>query len=261
MRGALVVAAPLIVALAAWYARALTPAGAFAAFLIGTAAFYAGGWPFAAVLFAFFLPAVALSRLGSRKKAAIADTDKRKARDARQVLANGGVAAACAIVYAVTRSPIFAAAFAGAFAAAAADTWGTELGTLARTTPRSIVSFRSVARGLSGGVTAWGTLAEVGGALAVGLVAWALGVAPWWIVAVAGFAGALADSFCGATLQALRYCSRCERLCETDPHLCGSSTAVVRGWRAFDNDAVNLIATCTGAIVAGGLAAIQLAAF
>ncbi len=213
------------------------------------------------MLFAFFLPAVALSRFGSKRKAAITDTDKRKARDARQVLANGGIAAACALAYAFTRSPAFAAAFAGAFAAAAADTWGTELGTLARSTPRSIVTFRSVTRGLSGGVTIAGTLAEIGGALTVGLVAWAAGIAPWWVIGAAGFAGALADSILGATLQALRYCSRCRRLCETDPHLCGTATSVVRGWGAIDNDAVNAVATITGAVAAGWIASFYTAAF
>ena len=177
------------------------------------------------------------------------------------MLANGGVAAACAVAYAFTRSPVLAAAFAGALAAAAADTWGTELGTLARSTPRSIVNFRAVARGLSGGVTVTGTLAEICGALAVGLVAWAAGIAPWWIVAVAGFAGALADSLFGATLQALRYCSRCQRLCETDPHNCGSATSLVRGWGAIDNDAVNAIATITGAVAAGWVASLYTAAF
>jgi len=232
-----------------------------AATLVGTAVFAAGSWSFAAVLFAFFLPAIVLSRFGSQRKAAIVDTDKRKARDARQVLANGGAAAACAVAYAFTRSPVLAAAFAGALAAAAADTWGTELGTLARSTPRSIATFQRVARGLSGGVTAWGTLAEIGGALAVGLVAWLVGIAPWWIVAGAGFSGALADSLFGATLQALRYCSRCERLCETDPHLCGSATTLVRGWGAIDNDAVNAIATITGAVAAGWAAALYTAAF
>ncbi len=232
-----------------------------AATFVGTAVFAAGGWSFAAVLFSFFLPAIALSRFGWQRKTAIVETDKRQARDARQVLANGGAAAACALAYAVTRSPVLAAAFAGALAAAAADTWGTELGTLARTTPRSIATFRRVARGLSGGVTFLGTLAEIGGALAVGLVAWVVGIAPWWIVAVAGFAGALADSLIGATLQALRYCGNCERPCETDPHLCGRATTLVRGWRAIDNDAVNAIATIAGALAAGWVAALYTAAF
>jgi uncharacterized protein (TIGR00297 family) len=213
------------------------------------------------VLFAFFLPSVALTRLGARRKASLVDIDKRKARDARQVLANGGAAAAAAIAYAFTHSPVAAAAFAGAFAAAAADTFGTELGTLAGAAPRSIVSLRPVARGLSGGVTVPGTIAEIAGAFVVALCAWPLGVAAWWIVAIGGVAGAIADSVAGATVQALRYCSRCERYCEIDPHVCGSSAPIVRGLRAIDNDAVNAIATIAGALIAGGLAAIQLAAF
>lgn len=213
------------------------------------------------MLFSFFLPGIALSRLGAKRKASLADVDKRRARDARQVVANGGAAAAAAVAYALTHSPVAAAAFAGAFAAAAADTFGTELGTLAAAAPRSIVSLQPVAPGLSGGVSGAGTLAEVAGAFVVALCAWPLGVAAWWIVAIAGFAGALADSIAGATVQSLRYCSRCRRFCEIDPHVCGTHAPIVRGIRAVDNDAVNAIATATGAIVAGGLAALQLAAF
>jgi uncharacterized protein (TIGR00297 family) len=204
------------------------------------------------------VPAIALSRAGRRRKAALAGTDKRPARDAWQVLANGSVAAACAAAYGFTHSPVLAAAFAGAFAAAAADTWGTEIGTLARNAPRSIVTMRKVAAGLSGGVTLTGTLAEIAGALAVAFTAWAAGIAPWWIAGAAGFAGALVDSVAGATVQALRYCSRCDRLCETDPHVCGSSTAIVRGFPAINNDAVNFLATLTGAAAA---AALYVAAF
>lgn len=174
------------------------------------------------------------------------------------MLTNGGVAASCAAAYGFTHSPVLAAAFAGAFAAAAADTWGTEIGTLARNAPRSIVTMRKVAAGLSGGVTLTGTLAEIAGALVVALTACAVGIAPWWIVGVAGLAGALVDSVAGATVQALRYCSRCDRLCETDPHVCGSSTAVVRGFPAINNDAVNFLATLTGAAAAAILARILM---
>ena len=226
---------------------------------MGTAIFWAGGWSFAAVLFAFFLPGIALSRLGAKRKAQLVDIDKRKARDARQVFANGGAGAAAAIAFGITHSPVAAAAFAGAFATAAADTFGTELGTIFGGTPRSIAGFRAIARGLSGGVTAAGTLAEIAGAVLVAIVAALLGIAAWWIVAVGGIAGAFADSVTGATLQTLRYCSRCERFCEIDPHVCGTHAPIVRGWRAIDNDAVNAIATIAGALIAGGL--VQLAAF
>lgn len=166
----------------------------------------------------------------------------------------------CAIGYAFTHSIVLAAAFGGAFAAAAADTWGTELGTLARSLPRSILGFQTVPRGLSGGVTLAGTLAEAGGAAVVGLFAYAVGVAPLWIVAPAGFAGAIADSILGASVQALYYCARCQRRCETSPHVCGNRTSLVRGLRWIDNDAVNALATLVGALIAGSLAAVYLTA-
>jgi uncharacterized membrane protein len=156
---------------------------------------------------------------------------------------------------------VLAAAFAGAFAAAAADTWGTEIGTLARNAPRSIVGLRKIPAGLSGGVTLTGTLAEIGGALVVGFTAWAAGIAPWWIIVAAGFAGALADSILGASLQALHYCPRCQRCCEIAPHVCGSATSLVRGVHWIDNDAVNVLATLVGALGAGSLAAVYLTAF
>ena len=68
-------------------------------------------------------------------------------------------------------------------------------------------------------------------------------------VAVAGIAGATVDSLLGASVQELRYCADCERSCETDPHLCGAPTRLVRGLRGVTNDAVNLLATAAGALV------------
>jgi uncharacterized protein (TIGR00297 family) len=249
------VALAAIVAAAAWRARALTASGAIAAGLVGAATFGAGGWPAAAVLFAFFVPSALLSKAGSARKRAMTDTGKHGPRDARQVLANGGVAAFCA-VGATHGNGALAAAFAGAFAAAAADTWATEIGVLSSERPRSILTFRPVVAGLSGGVTIAGTLASVAGAVAVASTAALTGIAAFAPVAVAGVAGSLVDSAIGAALQALRWCPRCERACETNPHACGTPTQLRRGLEWMDNDAVNLAATLTGAVVAASFVAL-----
>ena len=238
------------VALGALRLRALTPGGAIAAWIVGACAFGAGSWPFAAVLFAFFIPSTLLSRIGRARKRELADVEKTGARDAWQVFANGGAAAACAVAATLFHDARLAAAFAGAFAAASADTWGTEIGTLVQSPPRSILTLRPIATGLSGGVTLTGTLAEAAGALFVAAIASVVGVAPWWSIAAAGFAGAIADSLLGATLQELRYCPHCQRRCETDPHTCGSPTKLVRGSAWLRNDAVNLLCTTTGALAA-----------
>lgn len=219
-----------------------------------------------------------LSRLGRARKRALAEVGKAGARDAWQVVANGGVATLCALAWSATHEPRWAFAFAGAYAAAAADTWATEIGTLARHRPRSILTLRPVAPGLSGGITLPGTLAALAGALwsgAAGLAGIALAylyapIRDAWsptypipaaalVLAAAaipagGFLGSTADSLLGASVQELRRCDRCERACETDPHGCGAPTRLVRGLRGVTNDLVNLAATVAGAAVAFGLA-------
>jgi uncharacterized protein (TIGR00297 family) len=232
----------------------LTAGGAVAAFAVGTIVFGGGGWRAALVLFAFFIPSIVLSRVGRTKKQRLDDVAKQGARDAWQVLANGGVAAVCVLVALRGFAP-FAAAFAGAFAAASADTWGTEVGALSPAAPRSILTGRPVHAGLSGGVTLFGTTATVAGAVLVAAVAAALGIASFLAVAAGGVAGALLDSLMGAGPQALRWCPDCRRECETNPHRCGSPTDLRRGVAWLQNDAVNFAATACGAVVAGLLAA------
>lgn len=199
-----------------------------------------------------------LSRAGRAKKRQLTDIGKLGARDAWQVLANGGVAAVCALFAWTMHSAPAAAAFAGAFAAASADTWGTEIGTLASGRPRSILTFQPIDTGLSGGVTFAGTFAEFIGAVLVAIVAWALGAGAFWVIAAGGIAGAFADSIIGASVQELRYCSSCDRRCEVDPHGCGTPTSIVRGAAWMNNDAVNVSATLVGAALAGFLTYIKL---
>jgi uncharacterized protein (TIGR00297 family) len=239
----------LAIAVLALRARSLDRSGALVAFAVGTIVFSIGSWRGALVLLAFFIPSTILSRVGARQKRALVDIGKQGPRDASQVLANGGVGA-LAMLFAPRFDGVALAAFAGAFAAASADTWGTEIGTLARGSPRSILTMRPLAAGLSGGVTLQGTLAELAGAAFIALVAAALGVAPFVAVAAGGIAGAFLDSLLGASAQALRYCPACERACETDPHVCGHATQLRRGFAWIGNDAVNAASTLSGAVVA-----------
>lgn len=233
------------IALIAVRAHALSHDGAIAAFVVGTITYATGTLPFTFVLLAFFIPAVALSRVGRVRKKALVDIGKQGPRDAMQVFANGGIATVCALMWALTRDVHWAVAFAGAYAAAAADTWGTEIGTLAKQRPRSILTLRPVATGISGGITLAGTLAEVAGALLLAAVS-GLGVS----VLIGGVAGALVDSALGATAQELRWCDACERSCETQPHVCGAPTRLIRGVAGISNDVVNFLATAAGAAVA-----------
>jgi uncharacterized protein (TIGR00297 family) len=249
MQFALGTALAAVVALIAYRSGALTFSGAAAAFAVGAIVFGASGLSGAAVLFAFFLPSTLLSRVGRERKRRLDDAGKPAPRNGWQVLANGGVAAACALVGARTGAPL-AAAFAGAFAAASADTWGTEIGMLARRPPVSILTLAPIPTGFSGGITLLGSIATLAGALAVAIVASLVHLAPLFAVALGGVTGALLDSILGASLQALRWCPACACACETARHHCGNATVMRRGFNWIGNDAVNFAATLCGAVVA-----------
>jgi uncharacterized protein (TIGR00297 family) len=227
----------------------LSRSGTVAAAIVGALVWIFAGWQGALVLLAFFIPSTAISRLGRARKRALVDIGKHGPRDAMQVLANGGVATAAAVL-SYWFGPTMLVAFAGAFAAASADTWATEIGTLAQGAPRSILTFKPLAPGFSGGITWQGSAAQIAGAAIVALVAALVHVAPFWPVLVGGVAGSLADSLLGITLQVLRYCPGCQRVCETNPHVCGTPTVVHRGLPWLDNDTVNFTATLIGALVA-----------
>lgn len=242
--------AAIVIASAARAARSLTTSGALAAFVVGAIVFDVGGLNAAIVLLAFFISSSLLSVLGRSRKRYLTDWGKQGPRDARQVFANGGIAALCIGLYAAFHSSALPAAFAGAFAAAAADTWATEVGTLSRGA-RSILTFRPVTRGSSGGVSLPGTLALVAGAAFVAFVATELRLAAFLPVFAGGIAGGIFDSILGATLQSQYWCSTCARACETSPHAaCGTIPTPARGLRWMDNDAVNLLATLCGAAIA-----------
>jgi uncharacterized protein (TIGR00297 family) len=203
----------------------LTGGGAAAALAVGAATVWGTGWRGLALLLAFFVSSSFLTRGGGR-------------RTARQVLANGGVAALAA---AAGSWP----AFAGAVAAATSDTWATETGARSRTPPRLMTTGAPVLPGTSGGITALGTAGGVLGAVfsagvavildprAVGPGSAALGLS----IGAAGVAGMLIDSLIGATLQGDEHGVRLER-----------------GYAWLDNDAVNLAATIAGAAIAWSVA-------
>ena len=238
---------------------ALSFGGAIGATMIGGAVFAAGGWRWSVLPVGFFVSASILSFFKKTEKARTAEKfEKGSRRDFWQTQANGGTAAVAAIMAIFSPHPMWIAAFVGAIATATADTWATELGVLSRQTPRLITSGKPVPRGTSGGITVFGSLAAVAGALFIGGLAFLLGIGGIAAVRVAiggmagGVVGALADSVLGATVQAVYRCPRCGRETEQRFHRgCGGvQTVHLRGAAWVNNDAVNFFSTVVGAVVA-----------
>ena len=237
--------------------RSLTDGGAIAAIGVGWVA-VAAGWDWGSMLVVYFVASALVSRAGHAEKQqrTASVVGKGGARDAVQVLANGGVFAVGALAMLIQPDIRWMALAAGSLAASAADTWATEVGTLGGDRPRSILSARRVPPGTSGGVTTIGSLAAVLGAgLVLGLVlglGWPVRVAE--LAMVGGLVGAFLDSLLGASLQSRLWCDACE--CETERavHDCGAATRSVRGIAWIDNDAVNFISTAVGGLLAASFA-------
>ncbi len=247
----------LLIALVAYRLGSLSRSGALGALVEGTIIFGIGGWKWAILLLAFFVSSSALTRLFGKRKADLNEKfDKGGRRDIGQVLANGGLPTLFAGLHFFFPNSAWPwMGFAAALAAVNADTWATELGVLNPTPPILVTNWREVEKGTSGAVSVYGTLAALGGAFVIAVLGGALGPAGrFWanleIFSVAGFFGALFDSFLGATVQAIYHCPRCNKETEKHPlHSCGTETVRIRGWKWLNNDLVNVGCAALGMFI------------
>ena len=250
----------ILIAYLAYRAHSLNKGGAIAAAFTGTIIFGVGGWQWAILLLTFFITSSVLSRSFKKRKQGLDEKfSKGHERDAGQVFGNGGIATAFAALHFFFPNELWPwLGFAAALAAVNADTWGTELGVLNPQPPRMITDLRKVVeKGTSGGISLIGTLAALAGSALIGILAallfpisnLQLPITQYGLlITLAGIAGALFDSFLGATVQAMYYCPTDKKETEKHPlHTCGTPTVHVRGWKWLDNDWVNFACSGCGA--------------
>jgi uncharacterized protein (TIGR00297 family) len=229
----------------------LSHTGAATAVVMGFLTFAtigAAGW---LTLLLFFVTSTGLTGISRRRsQGAVPEALQKKGgcRDHIQVLANGGPACICAVLFALTEEPFLLTLFGAGIAASAADTWAGEVGILSRRPPVLITTFRQCPAGLSGGVSTLGTSAGFIGAFIMGFVwyfafrgcvefEWELHA---FVLSIAGFIGCIVDSVLGATLQAHYWDADRNQITEHEFRN-GHRYRLVRGVRWIDNDAVNLL--------------------
>ncbi|GGA44732.1 DUF92 domain-containing protein [Paenibacillus physcomitrellae] len=261
-----------VIAGLAYLKRSLSLSGLIAAVIMGTIYYGAGSAFWFGILLVFFITSTVLSKWKKDRKSELEKSyAKTGTRDAGQVFANGGLGMLICLGYVIAPSLLWVYVFVGVMATVTSDTWATELGGLSRKPPRSVLTGRVVPKGTSGGVSLMGNAASLAGGLCIGLSAWLLlqlgggfstvGAVGAWALSlpglllsggIGGFAGAMADSVLGATVQKMYRCPICRQVVEVERH-CGHDTELYRGWSWMTNDAVNLISSAVGGLVALGL--------
>jgi uncharacterized protein (TIGR00297 family) len=196
-----------IVAWTGYRAGTVTLGGALIGALIGITIYVSTGWQGWTLLLVTFIAASVASRVGLTRKTLLGIAEDRGGRrGAGNAIANTGVAALASIVALTSADPAAATlAFATALAAGGSDTIASEIGKAWGQRTWSITSLARVPPGTSGAMSLEGTLAGVAGAAGLALAAIALGLVPrsaLWMVVVASTAGALLESWLGATLEA-----------------------------------------------------------
>lgn len=197
-------------------------AGATASFLL----YRSAGWGAFVALVSLFAITLCTTKVGYGRKQRLGTAERRKGRRASQILANLGVATIAAVIFKISRNPLFLLATASAMAEAAADTTSSEIGQASRERVRLITNFEEVTAGTDGGVTIAGTLAGVAAAVLISSVFALVQLIPAKAVALATLAGVfgmLLDSVLGASLERR--------------HL-------------INNDAVNFFGTLSAALIA-----------
>ncbi|MDD5340441.1 MAG: DUF92 domain-containing protein [Candidatus ainarchaeum sp.] len=172
----------------------LDKGGILLAVVFGAILLISGGPAYLALMLAFFLLAVIVTRYEYEIKRDMGLYEHERGWE--NVLSNGLLPAILAIL-----SPFIGPMpFIASLAAVMADKFGSEIGVLAAENPVSILEFKPVKPGTSGGMSSLGTVASLAGATTIGACAiFAFGLNPTQalLVGLAGLAGSIADTVFG----------------------------------------------------------------
>ena len=194
------------VATAGYVARTVSLSGTLVGAVLGTIVFVSTGWQGWTLLLATFAIAVITSRLGLKRKRALAIAEAHEGRrGAGNAIANTGVAAAAALLSVTTyaQEPALVA-FVAALTAGGSDTVASEIGKAWGRRTFLVTNLRKVRPGTPGAMSLEGTLAGLGGAAILASAGAVLGLIAWTPVVpviAAATVGALVESLLGATLE------------------------------------------------------------
>lgn len=240
-----------VIAIIAYNKKSLNRSGMIAAIILGSSIFILGGIiPFILMLI-FFISSSIISKIGKIKKRNLDKIhEKGDARDFIQVIANGGIALICVLLFQITKDVKFLVASAVSFASANSDTWASELGVLSKGKTISIITGKSIEKGISGGVSLLGTASAFLGATVIGVSYTISYIFAWGydnniikillLIVLLGFLGSIVDSVLGVTIQG-NYIDEASGNV-TEKRINGARrNCLISGYRFINNDMVNIL--------------------
>jgi len=230
--------AATLLALLAWIKRSLTtPALIIAwscAFFITTCSGLGGFLILATV----FVLTIVSDKIGRKKD----ERKKSEQRKAIQIIANVGTGTLVLLlgtVFNLTAESFFI--YAAVMATSLADSMASGIGVLNRKDPVSILTFKAIPKGYSGGVSILGTIASLFGSFVIAFLysLFSHDLVLSLYVLLSGFLGCIFDSFLGAAVQGKYICSVDKKY--TEKSIChGKPAMLTSGYRWIDNNIVNL---------------------
>jgi uncharacterized protein (TIGR00297 family) len=187
----------------------LTGSGAITGGVVALCIYLGTGFTGIAMLATFFVLATIATSHKKNAKRKLGDGQHPEKRDARQVLANGGLPAILGLLaFIIPDNALLATVLmAAAFASATADTLSSELGTVYGKRFYNIITFKPDEKGRDGVISLEGTIIGIAGAAVIAVV-YAIGFgwnSMFLNIIIAGTAGNIADSILGATLERKGY--------------------------------------------------------
>lgn len=232
--------------------RFLTLDGSAAMLVLALLLFGLGGVKWTLPILFFFISSSLFSKL--KKNIAVHGNSKSKtkseSRNYMQVISNGGIGAVLVLINFFTQSELWFYIFVIIVAVACADTWATEFGTRFGKNTISIISFKRIQAGISGGISFAGTVAAFAGSYSVALISsyFIYDARIIFVVVMFGFFGSIIDSILGATIQAKYECMNCNLVVEKKMH-CDSNGKLLSGFHSVNNDSVNFLSGFISAII------------
>jgi uncharacterized protein (TIGR00297 family) len=223
--------------------KLLTGAGIIHAWILGVLIWGGLGWPGYAIVAAYFILGSGVTRIGLAEKEAAGIAEKRSgARGPENVWGSAAIAALCVFGVLILphtpfsnqinmAKPLLLLGYVASFCTKLADTCGSEIGKAYGKRTFLITTLQPVPKGTEGAVSLEGTLAGILAAILLGLLGWGVGLMSGGqvlICVIAAFIATNLESVIGATLQ--------------------------RQWDWLTNEAVNVVNTLIGAIVAVAIA-------